>query len=71
MTQPEQLMVPSTADAPTLTLACAVLMASEYPQSRTPDQATELAVKTVDIVMILWDEIIRRITVGPLISPSE
>lgn len=63
-------MVPASTDAATLTLAAAVLMASEYPQAYTPDQAEALATRTVDAVMAIWDEVAARITAGSLVTPS-
>lgn len=60
----EGRMVPSSADAPTLTLACAVLLASVYPQGLTPDQALARGLDTVDVVFGMWNEIQRRIAAG-------
>lgn len=71
MSQPAAIVPPSPGDAATLTLAAAVLMASEYPQAYTPDQANALAMRTVDAVMQAWNEIQARIASGVLISPSE
>lgn len=58
-------VIPSTADAPTLTLAAAVLLASMYPRGMTPDQGTVLGMQAVDTVFSMWNEIMRRIAAGP------
>lgn len=62
-------MIPSTADAPTLTLAACVLAADHYPQHMTPNERQEFAMSTVDAVMILWNEITDRIASGILVRP--
>lgn len=71
MTEPQPRMIPSTADAPTLTLAASVLLASEFPKAYTPEQRQVLAAKAVDLVMVLWDEIMTRILAGALTQPAE
>lgn len=54
-------MIPSAADAPTLTLAACTLMASEFPKAFTPDQRHALGTLAVDAVMAVWDEFQTRI----------
>ena len=71
MTQPNPRMIPSSADAPTLTLAAATLLASVYPQSLTPEQQYEFGAQAVDAVFSLWDEIQARIASGVLVRPAE
>lgn len=62
-------MIPSSADAPTLTLAACTLMASEFPTALTPDQQHLLASRAVDVVMAVWDEFQARIAT-PLVTPA-
>lgn len=70
MTQPQPL-IPSAADAPTLTLAAATLLASLHPSHLTPDQAHALGVQAVDEVFRLWEEIQQRILAGILLRNPE
>lgn len=64
------LMVPSSGDAPTLTLAATTLLASVYPAHSTPDEAHALGVAAVDAVFSIWNEIQLRIAARAQQQPS-
>lgn len=66
----EPRVVPSTGDAPILTLACCTLLASQYPHTLSPAQSEALAMETIDVVFDLWTEIMQRIAAGPAAEPA-
>lgn len=64
MTQAQPRLVPTSGDAPTLTLAVATLVASVYPKTMTPEQADAFGKEAVTIVFNLWNEVQDRIAAG-------
>jgi hypothetical protein len=62
---------PTSADAPLLTVACAILLLIDFRtrSTMTADERAQASSDAVDGVMTLWTEIQQRIATGVLLAP--